>query len=85
MSDIDFATPNDREWLIQIADALDAAERIHPNIIQMSDELARQLAAGLRRISEGRSESPWAAAIVQLEKVWRRFILGERSCYIRRT
>ena len=53
MTDIDFATPNDREWLIQIADALDAAERIHPNIIRVSDELAQQIADGLRRISEG--------------------------------
>jgi len=52
---IDFATPNDKEWLVQIADALDAAKRIHPNVIQMSDELARQIADGLRKISEALS------------------------------
>ena len=44
MTDIDFKTPGDREWFIQIADALDVAERIYPNMIQMSDELARQIA-----------------------------------------
>lgn len=50
MTDIDFKTPSDKEWLIQFANALDAAERIHPNVIQMSDELARQAADRLRAI-----------------------------------
>lgn len=77
MTDIDFKTPSDREWFIQIADALDVAERIYPNVIQMSDELARQIADRLRAISEHRSLK------ARFISAWRRHMLGVRQCHFR--
>ena len=78
---MDFKLLNDKDRLVQIADALDAAERYPTNTIKMSDELARHIAGELRRISKERLGSPWLTIPARIASALRRFLLGEQRCY----
>ncbi len=52
MNDVDFMTPNDKEWLLLTANALDNAPTLSNNCVKMTIEWARDTAVRLRLISE---------------------------------
>ena len=52
MTDVDFKTPDDKKWLLLVADALDDAPHLPNRCVVMSIEFAQHTATRLRAISK---------------------------------